>query len=179
MSIKKTILGLALLIAGVAATGSALAHHGWHGRFGISIGHKDTDNLLRYNEVRAYQQDGVFFRNESEGMAGHRNRLENNVIENNSDKTFMGSVALTPNDLASVEACFRPERFPHAFFAFWEGESWPADADVIVKVDGQPVPTIERLIDVIASKQPGDQIDLEVVRETKRINVTVKLGRQP
>src|SRR5688500_1223415 len=51
--------------------------------FGISIGHKDTDNLLRENEVRANHQDGVFFRNESLGMAGHRNRLENNLIENN------------------------------------------------------------------------------------------------
>jgi hypothetical protein len=52
-------------------------------RFGISIGHKDTDNLLRKNQVRANHQDGVFFRNESEGMAGHRNRLEDNLIENN------------------------------------------------------------------------------------------------
>jgi hypothetical protein len=52
-------------------------------RFGISIGHKDTDNLLRNNQVRLNHQDGVFFRNESEGMAGHRNRLEDNLIENN------------------------------------------------------------------------------------------------
>ena len=57
-----------------------------NGRFGISIGHKDTDNLLRENQVRANQQDGIFFRNESEGMAGHRNRLEDNVIENNGAK---------------------------------------------------------------------------------------------
>lgn len=54
-----------------------------NGRFGISIGHKDTDNLLQHNEVRANHRDGVFFRNESLGMAGHRNRLLNNVIENN------------------------------------------------------------------------------------------------
>jgi polygalacturonase len=57
-----------------------------NGRFGISIGHKDTDNLLQYNQVRANQQDGIFFRNETEGMAGHRNRIENNVIENNGGK---------------------------------------------------------------------------------------------
>jgi hypothetical protein len=57
-----------------------------NGRFGISIGHKDTDNLLRDNEVRANHEDGVFFRNETLGMAGHRNRLENNVIENNGTK---------------------------------------------------------------------------------------------
>ncbi|MDA1277001.1 MAG: right-handed parallel beta-helix repeat-containing protein [Verrucomicrobia bacterium] len=52
-------------------------------RFGISIGHKDTDNFLRDNAVRNNHQDGVYFRNESLGMAGHRNRLENNLIENN------------------------------------------------------------------------------------------------
>jgi putative serine protease PepD len=59
------------------------------------------------------------------------------------------------------------------------GESWPAGGDVIVKVDGQPVPSVERLVDVIASKQPGDKIDLEVVRGRSRIHLNVKLGRQP
>ena len=54
-----------------------------NGRFGISIGHKDTDNLLRFNQVRGNAKHGVMFRNESLGMAGHRNRLENNTIENN------------------------------------------------------------------------------------------------
>jgi parallel beta-helix repeat protein len=57
-----------------------------NGRFGISIGHKDTDNLLRNNQVRGNLEDGIYFRGESEGMAGHRNRLENNTIENNGLK---------------------------------------------------------------------------------------------
>jgi len=52
-------------------------------RFGISIGHKDSDNLLCRNVVRLNYQDGVFFRDESLGMAAHRNRLEDNIIENN------------------------------------------------------------------------------------------------
>ena len=60
-----------------------------------------------------------------------------------------------------------------------EGESWPAGGDVIVKVDGEPVPTVERLVDLIASKQPGDRIDVEVVRESSHHTLTVKLGRQP
>jgi S1-C subfamily serine protease len=60
-----------------------------------------------------------------------------------------------------------------------EGESWPAGGDVIVKVDGEPVPTVERLVDVIASKQPGDRIDVEVVRGSSHRTLTVKLGRQP
>jgi hypothetical protein len=54
-----------------------------NGRFGISLGHKDTDNLFRNNQVRRNHADGVFFRNEAEGMAAHRNRLENNLIEDN------------------------------------------------------------------------------------------------
>jgi polygalacturonase len=58
-----------------------------NGRYGISIGHKDSDNLLQENQVRANHQDGVYFRNETEGMAGHRNRLENNLIENNGVKS--------------------------------------------------------------------------------------------
>jgi len=52
-------------------------------RNGISIGHKDTDNVLRNNQVRDNAGDGVYFRNESAALAGHRNRLENNLIENN------------------------------------------------------------------------------------------------
>ncbi len=54
-----------------------------NGRFGISIGHKDSDNLLVNNTVRENLHSGVFFRNESLGMAGHRNRLVDNIIENN------------------------------------------------------------------------------------------------
>ena len=54
-----------------------------NGRFGISIGHKDSDNLIRRNQVRLNEEAGVYFRNESAAMAGHRNRLEENVIENN------------------------------------------------------------------------------------------------
>jgi hypothetical protein len=54
-----------------------------NGRFGISIGHKDTDNLLQHNLVRRNHSNGVFFRDESLGMAAHRNTLVENVIEDN------------------------------------------------------------------------------------------------
>jgi hypothetical protein len=33
--------------------------------------------------VRDNAEDGILFRDETLGMAGHRNRLENNLIENN------------------------------------------------------------------------------------------------
>jgi hypothetical protein len=54
-----------------------------NGRFGISIGHKDSDNRFLRNKIRLNDEAGVCFRNETEAMAGHRNRLEANVIENN------------------------------------------------------------------------------------------------
>jgi nitrous oxidase accessory protein NosD len=54
-----------------------------NGEFGISIGHKDTDNLIRHNQVRRNRADGIYFRNECEGLAGNRNRLDNNLVENN------------------------------------------------------------------------------------------------
>jgi len=63
-----------------------------NGRNGISIGHKDSDNLLRNNKVTGNGRDGVLFRNESEGMAAHRNTLEGNVIENNGRKGEVAGV---------------------------------------------------------------------------------------
>ncbi|MCA9125824.1 MAG: right-handed parallel beta-helix repeat-containing protein [Planctomycetales bacterium] len=54
-----------------------------NGRFGISIGHKDTDNILLKNIVRQNASNGIFFRDESLGMAAHRNEIIENTIEDN------------------------------------------------------------------------------------------------
>jgi len=62
-----------------------------NGRYGISIGHKDSDNVLSENVVRLNREEGIYFRNESLGMAGHRNVVRNNVVEDNgSDETVAG-----------------------------------------------------------------------------------------
>jgi parallel beta-helix repeat protein len=76
-----------------------------NGQFGISIGHKDSDNILRHNIVRQNKSNGVFFRNESLGMAPHRNRLQENTIENNggAEIRIRGEV----NDLVFVENTIR------------------------------------------------------------------------
>ena len=63
-------------------------------RFGISIGHKDTDNLLQRNQVRDNFGDGICFRNERQGMAGHRNRIEDNLIENNGRDRQVGGILI-------------------------------------------------------------------------------------
>jgi parallel beta-helix repeat protein len=58
-----------------------------NGRFGISIGHKDSDNLLTGNQIIGNASNGVFFRDEAEGMSPHRNHLKDNRIEDNGKET--------------------------------------------------------------------------------------------
>lgn len=50
-------------------------------RVGISIGHRDTDNLIVRNDILHSGEVGVLFRPEGgKDFAGHRNRLEENRI---------------------------------------------------------------------------------------------------
>ena len=50
-------------------------------RYGISIGHHDTDNIVRDNDVRASGEVGILFRKErTAAFQGNRNRIENNRI---------------------------------------------------------------------------------------------------
>ncbi|MBP7051288.1 MAG: right-handed parallel beta-helix repeat-containing protein [Phycisphaerae bacterium] len=79
-----------------------------NGQFGISIGHKDSDNLFRRNTSRLNKQNGLFFRDESVGMAPHRNRFEDNTIENNGgpEVRIRGEV----NDLTFVKNTIRDTR---------------------------------------------------------------------
>lgn len=52
--------------------------------YGVSIGHNDTDNMMRRNVIRNSGQFGVLFRNEDRGQDfwPNRNVLESNIIEN-------------------------------------------------------------------------------------------------
>jgi S1-C subfamily serine protease len=59
------------------------------------------------------------------------------------------------------------------------GEDYTMGGDIIVGVDGKPVRTTEALRDVISAHKPGDKISLEVYRGSKKLTLTVKLGRQP
>ncbi len=65
-----------------------------NGRFGISIGHKDSDNLLRGNHVAGNASNGVFFRDESAGMSPHRNRLKENVVEDNGRESGTAGIRI-------------------------------------------------------------------------------------
>ena len=59
------------------------------------------------------------------------------------------------------------------------GESWPIGGDLIVSADGVPLTTVDQLRDLISAKQPGQSISLVVYRGTEKVNLHVRLGRQP
>lgn len=50
---------------------------------GISIGHKDTDNMFVENTIAENGKTGILFRDESEPMGAHRNVFEKNVVTDN------------------------------------------------------------------------------------------------
>jgi hypothetical protein len=53
-------------------------------KVGISIGHRDTDNLITRNSISESKQTGLLFRPErGPDFAGHRNRIEANTFINN------------------------------------------------------------------------------------------------
>jgi nitrous oxidase accessory protein NosD len=53
---------------------------------GISIGHRDTDNLIRRNSIERSGKVGILFRDEPHAFGPHRNRCENNqIIDSGSD----------------------------------------------------------------------------------------------
>jgi hypothetical protein len=56
-------------------------------RYGISIGHRDTDNIIRECTIERNGEVGILFRNEAnEFRSGSRNRIENCIIRDNGSK---------------------------------------------------------------------------------------------
>jgi len=56
-------------------------------RYGISIGHRDTDNIIRQCTIESNGEVGVLFRKEaSEFRSGSRNKIENCIIRDNGTK---------------------------------------------------------------------------------------------
>jgi serine protease Do len=51
--------------------------------------------------------------------------------------------------------------------------------DVIVAIDGKPIDTNDALIQLIAARQPGSSATVQVVRDGRPLNFTVKLAERP
>jgi S1-C subfamily serine protease len=55
----------------------------------------------------------------------------------------------------------------------------PVGGDVIIEVDGTPVADFSDLLVEVAMRQPGDDVDLTIIRGGQRQQVTVTLARRP
>jgi hypothetical protein len=82
-------------------------------RIGVSIGHRDTDNLVRGNQIMRSREVGVLFRPERGfDFAGHRNRIVNNRIVDTGSTNGIAidiqgatqSVIVTSNDITETRA---------------------------------------------------------------------------
>lgn len=69
-------------------------------RSGISIGHKDTDNLLARNNIHDNAKYGICVRQKTEANGAHRNVFRENVIENNGSRA---------DEYADIKASISPE----------------------------------------------------------------------
>ena len=82
-------------------------------RVGVSIGHRDTDNLICNNTITRSGETGVLFRPErGKAFAPHRNRLENNRVTDSGGEKGIAvdvqgeteSVTITGNDIRETRA---------------------------------------------------------------------------
>ncbi len=82
-----------------------------NGQHGISIGHKDTDNLFVDNVVSGNKISGIYFRKETLANSGHRNTFRKNQILNNGTsqsgygvyvEPFAGSLIFEHNKIAET-----------------------------------------------------------------------------
>lgn len=60
-----------------------------------------------------------------------------------------------------------------------DGESYLLGGDVITKADDEPIESGDELGNVVASKNPGDELELEINRKGETETITVTLGRRP
>jgi len=56
----------------------------------------------------------------------------------------------------------------------------PTGGDVIVRLDGTPIPTLNDLsIHLALETSPGDELEARIVRDGSRQTVTLTLGERP
>lgn len=83
--------------------------------YGISIGHNDTDNVMRHNEVTGSGRAGILFRDENRGADfwANRNVIEDNrLLDNGAEDGFAIDVQGKTRDVRIVRNEIRETRVP-------------------------------------------------------------------
>jgi S1-C subfamily serine protease len=60
-----------------------------------------------------------------------------------------------------------------------DGQTYRLGGDVILRVGDRPIESADEMQDLVTSKNPGDNLSLEIERDGSTETVTVKLGRRP
>jgi S1-C subfamily serine protease len=60
-----------------------------------------------------------------------------------------------------------------------DGQALSAGGDVIVATDGEPIESMTDVIGAVDAKEPGDELELTVVRDGEEEDVTVELAERP
>jgi S1-C subfamily serine protease len=61
----------------------------------------------------------------------------------------------------------------------FQGARYRTGGDVILQVDGKDIVTPDDLAEIISAHQPGDEVTLTILRNGKREEVGLKLGKRP
>ena len=80
--------------------------------YGMTLGHSDSDNLIRENDIRRSGAAGIHFRGGNKAFAPHRNRFERNRIADSGGEKGVAihingeteSVVLAKNELRETRA---------------------------------------------------------------------------
>jgi S1-C subfamily serine protease len=59
------------------------------------------------------------------------------------------------------------------------GENYTLGGDIITKIDGNEVTSVDEVREAILAKKPGDTVTLEINRDGETMTVTAELGNQP
>jgi hypothetical protein len=112
--------------------------------FGVSIGHRDTDNIVRDNDIFRSAKAGVLFRTESPGFAPDRNRIERNrIIDSGGDQGVAVDIQGTPHGIVIAGNTIRDTRAAKGRIGIRIGKSvGPVTLDVN-HIEGISTPTID------------------------------------
>jgi hypothetical protein len=82
--------------------------------YGVSIGHRDTDNVVRDNDITHSGKVGVLFRPErGKAFAPHRNKLENNrIVDSGNDQGIGIDVQGETESITIARNALRETRAP-------------------------------------------------------------------
>ena len=96
-----------------------------------------------------------------------------------------GYIGVEPQDLTpELAEAFRLPRKEGAIVA-GVMRGGPADragvkvGDILVEVDGKPIPNTATMLDVIAQLRPGDAVAFHFLRDSKPVTLTIRIGKRP